>query len=86
MARMPNWMHSEPAVPVWPPDRYELRCTFPPPEYPSIDRYHFAEFAVEAARRLREIGLVHQLQVVRLSDGNVLFDLVSAHETPIDAW
>jgi hypothetical protein len=86
MARTPSWKHSEPAVPVWPPDRYELRCTFPPPDFASSDRYHFAEFALEAARRLREIGLAHQVQVVRLGDGILLFDLVTSHEIPFDAW
>ncbi|SDQ72538.1 hypothetical protein [Thermostaphylospora chromogena] len=85
MARKPHWSGTE-APSVWPPDRYEVRCTFAPPDYAMNDRYHFAEFAYEAARRARDIGLARQIQVIRLSDGAVLFDLLTGREVPIAEW
>jgi hypothetical protein len=86
MSRTPHWRSPGPSLVAWPPDRFEVRCTFPPPTYNVVDRYHFAEFAYEAAVSHREIGLAHQVQVIRLSDGGVLFDLLAAHETPLAAW
>lgn len=70
----------------WPEDRYEVRCVLPTPEFIWHDRYHFARNAQEAARRRREAGLVVNIQVIRLSDDAVLFDLVGGAELLLDAW
>ncbi|MDF5757555.1 hypothetical protein [Spongiactinospora sp. TRM90649] len=86
MARTPAWRDHGPTITVWPPDRFEVRCDFPPPDFTVADRYHYAEFAYEAARRHREVGWAQAVQVVRLSDGGVVFDLASAHELPLDTW
>jgi len=86
MARKPLWGGPDPAVPVWPPDRFEVRCAFPAPDPVASDRYHFAKFAHEAASRIRDVGFARQIQVIRLSDGAVLFDLMSAREVPIENW
>ncbi|WP_285776768.1 hypothetical protein [Microtetraspora sp. NBRC 13810] len=86
MARKPRWNGPEPVDAVWPGDRYEVRCTFPPPDYATSDFYHYAEFAYEAARRIRDAGLARQVQVVRMRDNTVLFDLMTSQEAPLDAW
>ncbi|MBB5130990.1 hypothetical protein HNP84_000678 [Thermocatellispora tengchongensis] len=83
---MGRWSGPEPVTSVWPPDRFEVRCTFPPPDFTSSDRFHYPEFAYELARRLREGGYARQIQVIRLSDGAVLFDLMSAREVPVANW
>ncbi|MFI0423058.1 hypothetical protein [Spongiactinospora sp. 9N601] len=86
MTRSSRWRSTGPTITVWPPDRFEVRCAFPPPDSTVSDRYHYAEFAYEAARRHRELGWAQHVQVVRLSDGGVLFDLAASHELPLEAW
>jgi hypothetical protein len=70
----------------WPEDRYEVRCVLPTPDFVWHDRYHFARNAQEAARRRRDAGLVVNIQVVRLSDDAVLFDLEKGAELLLEAW
>ncbi|WP_084965544.1 hypothetical protein [Thermoactinospora rubra] len=74
------------AVPSpWPPDRYELQCDHGHLGS-SRDRYHFAEYAMEAARNVQRAGLAHQVVVRRLSDGAVLYDHGRGVELPASHW
>lgn len=69
----------------WPPDRYEVQITLPPPDYTAVDRYHFAEFAYAAVEGLAG-GQALQIRVVRLEDGVVLFDALARVALPFEEW
>ncbi len=83
---MSGWNNSGPTVRLWPPDRFEVRCVRASPEFSSSDRYHYAKNAHEAVLRLRDAGLVTQLQAIRIEDGAVLFDLASGTSVPAEQW
>lgn len=83
---MSGWQHSAPLPPAWPPDRYEVRSARPVPDRAAADRYHFARTAHEAATRLRDVRFATQIQVVRIGDGAILFDLVAGVEVPLNHW
>ncbi len=83
---MSGWLHSGPILPVWTPDRYEVRLMRPAPDFTSVDRYHFAKNAHEAVSRVLEVGYATQIQVIRLEDGVVLFDLTAGIDAPLEAW
>lgn len=83
---MSGWLHSGPVPHIWPSDRYELRFTRPAPDFTTVDCYHFAKNAREAVSRLQEAGYAGQIQVVRIEDGVVLFDLTAGIDAPLDAW
>lgn len=70
---------------VWPPDRYEVQVTFPPPDYGTVDHYHFAEFAYAAVEGLAG-GRALQIRVIRLEDGMALFDVLARVEVPFELW
>jgi hypothetical protein len=71
---------------IWPSDRFELRCSYPPPQFSSTDRYHYPELVYEAVQRLRETGFALEIQVVRLIDGAVVFDLMAGVDLPLNSW
>jgi hypothetical protein len=83
---MSDWLHSSPLPPAWPKDRYEVRFTRPAPDFTSVDRYHYAKNAHEAVSQLQEAGNVTQIQVIRLEDRVVLFDLAAGIDAPFEAW
>ncbi|MCC5576458.1 hypothetical protein IMZ11_12530 [Microtetraspora sp. AC03309] len=58
----------------------------PSPEFSSTDRYHFAKNAHEAVLRLRDTGLVTQMQAIRIEDGAILYDLASGTSIPAEQW
>lgn len=69
----------------WPPDRYEVRCErgyFGATE----DRYHYAQFALEAAHALKAAGLASQVVVRRIADATVLYDHARGLELPAALW
>lgn len=70
---------------VWPRDRYEVHVTFPPPDYGTVDRYHYPEFAYAAVEGLAG-GLALQIRVIRIEDGAVLFDALARVEVPFELW
>ena len=54
-------------------DRYELRCE--QPLGPCVrERYFFVHMAVQAAKMLFQRHRVTKVQVIRLSDGVVIYD------------
>ncbi|MBX6168058.1 hypothetical protein [Thermobispora bispora] len=63
-----------------------MRSIRPGPEAPAADRYHFSALAQEAALRLRDIGLATQIQVIRLADGAILYDLAAGVHRPLAEW
>ncbi|GAA1024240.1 hypothetical protein Aple_097740 [Acrocarpospora pleiomorpha] len=81
---MQQWLRSSPLPTIWPADRYEVRSTRPAPDFTTVDRYHFAEFAHEAAEGVQAAGLATQVVVVRLEDGIVLFE--QGMTVPLEAW
>ncbi|GAA1267938.1 hypothetical protein Psi02_09830 [Planotetraspora silvatica] len=83
---MSDWLHSGPVSPIWPVDRFEVRSIRPNPGFGAADRYASATAAYEAAMRMRDSGLATQIQVIRIEDGVVLFDLTSGVEMPLEAW
>ncbi len=83
---MSGWNNSGPTFRLWPADRFEVRCVRASPEFSSADRYHYAKNAHEAVLRLRDVGLVTQMQAIRIEDGAVLFDLASGAGLPADQW
>lgn len=70
---------------IWPPDRYEVRITFPPPDYVAVDRYAFAEIAYAAVWGLAE-SRANDLEIVRIADGKVLFHARSQVSVPFEEW
>jgi len=83
---LPQWMTADPLPSIWPEDRYELRCALPAPFFATTDRYHFPNHAHEAAHRIRQEGQAMEIQVIRLSDGAVLFDLLAGIDRPLNEW
>jgi hypothetical protein len=79
-------MGSAPLPSPWPRDRYEVRCALPAPYFATNDRYHFPAHAHEAVRRLQQDGLAMEIQVIRLGDGIVLFDLMANIDLPLGDW
>ncbi|MEV5412303.1 hypothetical protein AB0K60_26145 [Thermopolyspora sp. NPDC052614] len=86
MKTLPQWMNSEPLPSPWPDDRYELRCALPAPFFATNDRYHFPAHAYEAMRRIQQEGQAMEIQVIRLGDGAVLFDLLAGIDIPLSEW
>jgi hypothetical protein len=83
---MSGWLHSGPIPSIWPPDRFEVRTLRTPPGAGAIDRYAYAATTHEAVNRLRDAGLVTQIQVIRLNDRALLFDLVEGVSAPVEEW
>lgn len=83
---LPDWMRPVRIPPAWPVDRYKVRCELPAPDFVTVCCYHFAEHAREAALRLRREGLALGIQVVRLADNAVLFDLAAGIEVAPEEW
>ncbi|GII56249.1 hypothetical protein Pth03_46380 [Planotetraspora thailandica] len=83
---MSGWQQSGPVSPIWPPDRFEVRSARPIPDFRSAERYAFAPLAQEAVARMREAQIATQIQVIRLDDGVVLFDLAVGVEAPPETW
>ncbi len=81
---MQQWHRSTPLPQVWPTDRYEVKSTRPAPDFTSVDRYHFAELALESAENLMSSGWVTNVTVVRIDDGTVLFDHKAV--VPLESW
>jgi hypothetical protein len=86
VATLPDWMTAVRIPPPWPTDRYKVRCELPAPDFSTVCCYHFPENAREAALRLRREGLATGIQVVRLADNVVLFDLAAGIELSPDDW
>ncbi|MFO7250036.1 MAG: hypothetical protein DIU60_004715 [Actinomycetes bacterium] len=86
MTTLPQWMTADPLPSIWPEDRYELRCALPEPFFATTDRYHFAAHAYEAAHRISREGHAMEIQVIRLSDGAVLFDHLAGIDRPFNEW
>jgi hypothetical protein len=72
--------------PVWPLDRYEVLCERAEPYHGTRDRYHFPQFAVEAAKALERAGLARRVLVIRLADDTVIYDRVEGIELPANEW
>lgn len=72
--------------PPWPDDRYEVLCQRPAPYPGSRDQYHFAEYAVEAARALTAAGLATRVAVIRMADDTIIYDPVAGVELPPAQW
>ena len=83
---MSGWLHSGPIPQPWPPDLYQVTITRPAPDFTTVDGYHYAEFARDAAIHVTEAGLAIQVKVIRLADGMVLFDLQSGVSIPAESW
>ncbi|WP_066360160.1 hypothetical protein [Herbidospora mongoliensis] len=81
---MQQWRRSTPLQQVWPTDRYEVKSTRPAPDFTSVDRYHFAELALESAENLMSSGWATNVTVVRIDDGAVLFDHKAV--VPLESW
>jgi hypothetical protein len=79
-------MSPVPIPPPWPTDRYKVRCELPAPDFSTVCCYHFPEHAREAALRLRWEGLALGIQVTRLDDNVVLFDLAAGIELSPEYW
>ncbi|MBO3745962.1 hypothetical protein J5X84_07775 [Streptosporangiaceae bacterium NEAU-GS5] len=63
-----------------------MTITRPAPDFTTVDGYHYAEFARDAAIHVTEAGLAIQVKVIRLADGKVLYDLQSGLSLPADSW
>ena len=70
---------------IWPPDRYEVRITYPPPDYVVVDRYAFAQSAYDVVWNLAE-GRALDIEIIRLADGLVLFHALSRKTLPFEDW